>query len=1477
MPEGTEIGKAYFTVNLDDQTDADYAKLKAKLERNDPLSVKAKVDFVNDPLEETKKQTKDLPPVEVPVRAKNPIDAAWQAQVRASIQSISRDALSIPVNADTAEYRTELVGTIAELQKSLHQEIPAELDDADAFRAQVEALVKTTQEQVKAKIPVKVEPELPPEPVELPVKAENPIDTSWRSQVQASIRAIATDALKIPVTPDTAAFRAQVQATVAELQDRVKQEIPADLADADRFRAQVEGLAKSTQEEVKAKVPVEADTSGASASIFKFTSQSALALAAMFAGMPTLAAAAGAATAVALGGVEGTIIGLGAVALKSNLDVTSAWKTLGTNLKTESASWAQPLAQPFIQSASDIRGTVQALSPQIRTAFTDAAPGVAVLTGAVKDFAVQAMPGVVTATSAAMPVLQGLRTMAGEVGAGFTQFFGNLSTGAHGAQQILGTLGGVIQDFEGFAGQLFANLSNNGNPALQGFRTALQQAEQVLVTLTQNGSGVMGFFQGIGSSLSGALTVFQAAASIISALPTPVTQFAGSLATTTQLARVFGVNIGAVFDGLGGKIKSAVSNANSFGGAMAGIGKAVGPALALSAGLGVLSLGLDLLAQKKQKDAQATAQSVSEQNSFYNALVASNGAIDENIQKLTLQQAGNDQVGKSGESLLSFVAKAAGPNGVALLQKAIEGDQGALKELTDDLNKLAATDPNRIGDLFSGSVGSTAGDAASAVQRLSTAFGNAAVAQRGSAQASAQAAAGFVSSADAMQKALAVANAAGSISDRLTQANQQAAQAADAVANAQHSLAQSGQAVVNAQHGVQQAQIGVANANQAVADAEHGVAQAQRSLAQAYQGVTSAQQAYTRAQQDELQAERDLNKAREQAIQDLKDLHLQLADQVVSEGQARVSLFDAQKKAAALGVDASNAQAVSNETVTSSNEDRVKAALDLLSAQNQLNDAENSGVKLRTQVNEADKAGVEGSSAVVSAKKQLQSAQDQVTSSAQSLAQAQQQVSDAQWGVQQADVALKQAHQGVTDAAWALRQAQLGVTDATWSQHQAAQQLTQAQQQLKQAADQASISFDTNTSAGRQNLGALLSLWDAIQKQGGPVQDQYRALVDQTATSFGISRDRAQEYLEKLGLIPKDFQYSVTAIGQADVSGLKAVWQGAVAGVKAGAGGWNFAEGGYTGDGGKYEPAGIVHKGEWVVPQEQVHAGTMPILQGINAGRVVGGDGASLPGYASGGLVSAAQAQYGMSEMGTAYQSAVNALTVMGAPHPPGLPQYVPPPPPAVGVAGYNASAGVKQWDWAIVQALAMLGLPASFLPAVERRMQQESSGNPTIVNDWDSNWQKGTPSVGLMQVIGPTFRSNAGPFAGTGPFIYGVSVDPVANIYAGLNHAGGTYGPGHGGFAGGVLYGMNKPGGYDSGGYVFPGITPVVNQTGKPEMMLPPKLGDTLEAIHQAVQGGSVGGAAAPVVHVHVNQLAADPYETAQVAARELAWALRH
>lgn len=72
----------------------------------------------------------------------------------------------------------------------------------------------------------------------------------------------------------------------------------------------------------------------------------------------------------------------------------------------------------------------------------------------------------------------------------------------------------------------------------------------------------------------------------------------------------------------------------------------------------------------------------------------------------------------------------------------------------------------------------------------------------------------------------------------------------------------------------------------------------------------------------------------------------------------------------------------------------------------------------------------------------------------------------------------------------------------------------------------------------------------------------------------------------------------------------------AVVGVMAATG--SFAEGGYTGDGGKYEPAGTVHKGEIVWSQADIQAhGGVAAVEALRVNR-------SLPQYSAGGYVSAA-------------------------------------------------------------------------------------------------------------------------------------------------------------------------------------------------------------------------------------------------------------
>jgi tape measure domain-containing protein len=146
---------------------------------------------------------------------------------------------------------------------------------------------------------------------------------------------------------------------------------------------------------------------------------------------------------------------------------------------------------------------------------------------------------------------------------------------------------------------------------------------------------------------------------------------------------------------------------------------------------------------------------------------------------------------------------------------------------------------------------------------------------------------------------------------------------------------------------------------------------------------------------------------------------------------------------------------------------------------------------------------------------------------------------------------------------------------------------------------------------------------------------------------------------------------------------------------------------------------------------------------------------------------------------------------------------------PAITVA---AGAVAGSWRNVFLQALRLAGQPESWVDLGLRRLNQESGGNPSIVNRWDSNWTRGTPSVGLMQVIGPTFASNAGRFRNVGPFLYGTSINPLANIFAAIMYTVRRYGS---------LAAWGKPGGYDvGGGKRWPSGTAGVNLSGEDEFV---------------------------------------------------------
>lgn len=152
---------------------------------------------------------------------------------------------------------------------------------------------------------------------------------------------------------------------------------------------------------------------------------------------------------------------------------------------------------------------------------------------------------------------------------------------------------------------------------------------------------------------------------------------------------------------------------------------------------------------------------------------------------------------------------------------------------------------------------------------------------------------------------------------------------------------------------------------------------------------------------------------------------------------------------------------------------------------------------------------------------------------------------------------------------------------------------------------------------------------------------------------------------------------------------------------------------------------------------------------------------------------------------------------------------------------------GVQQWRATALAALSRVGQSQSLIDVVLRRMNQESSGDAKAINLWDVNAKNGDPSKGLMQVIGSTFAAYRDKSLPND--IY----NPMSNLVASMRYTLARYGSleaGYGragGYAdGGLVEGDGAMAGiadngtmmYDNGGYLPPGLTQVLNLTGRPE-----------------------------------------------------------
>jgi SLT domain-containing protein len=139
-----------------------------------------------------------------------------------------------------------------------------------------------------------------------------------------------------------------------------------------------------------------------------------------------------------------------------------------------------------------------------------------------------------------------------------------------------------------------------------------------------------------------------------------------------------------------------------------------------------------------------------------------------------------------------------------------------------------------------------------------------------------------------------------------------------------------------------------------------------------------------------------------------------------------------------------------------------------------------------------------------------------------------------------------------------------------------------------------------------------------------------------------------------------------------------------------------------------------------------------------------------------------------------------------------------------------GVSGTVTGW---LTAALKADGAPLAWLPALAWLTNAESGGNPLAV---DPVAVEGEHATGLLQTLPSTF------WAYENPSVPGGIDNPIANAAAAIRYIETMYGTP-----------FNIPGmfvhdkGYDSGGWLMPGLTLAHNNTGQPEKVIGPNGGD--------------------------------------------------
>ncbi|WP_336158195.1 hypothetical protein [Amycolatopsis sp. VC5-11] len=470
-------------------------------------------------------------------------------------------------------------------------------------------------------------------------------------------------------------------------------EVDADIRKAEAELAALVARRRTVQLEVQAKTrPAEDDLArmakraNAQFDALKFTALSV--------GLPAAAAAGAVGVGGSLALVAGGFAALGTYIASTDDEIAQKFTDMVNSVERDAKQMGGGFKTEVSGAIDDAGKAWDRLRPQVAAAVNGSAPAVRILTGAVTDFAENAMPGVVTAVMASKEPLLGFRALVGQTGTGVGQFFANASAGSAGAAQGMALLGGIVQLLLSRFGTLFANLAQGSAGPLHSLYAITDDVTGALVDLTAQGSGAIGFLSGFTTTGTGAVGMLRLVLGLVSLLPPELTHLAGSLTASTLILSKMGIDVGKNFEGIGQKVRDAGNNltgvernAAKAGTAVGGLARAALSPATLAAG--ALAIGLDILGQKQQEAAANAAAHAERERNLAQALRDSGGAIDGNVRSQAAYDLGNYKVADGVRNLNKDVLNLVGQQGLQQLQDAYLGNTQAGDTLKASLQAIA--------------------------------------------------------------------------------------------------------------------------------------------------------------------------------------------------------------------------------------------------------------------------------------------------------------------------------------------------------------------------------------------------------------------------------------------------------------------------------------------------------------------------------------------------------------------------------------------------------------------------------------------------------------------------------------------------------------------------------------------------------------------------------------------------------------------